>query len=182
MIFNGRIPESAAATKTFDALRIEGRVLATPSRTIPIANIASVSVGTHVRQKPTLLYWGLAALFLVMTFGSMRPDLSFGPLSPTGATVLLGFITLAFAVLALKPQDKTPYLLISSNDGVLSRFTAPDSAILDEVRGILTEKINRVRYRFRERADREPCGRQKPAAAARSERRGPCASCRRRAQ
>lgn len=143
MIFHGRIPESAAATKTFDALRIEGRVLTTPSRTIPIANIASVSVGTHVRQKPTLLYWGLAALFLVMTFGSMRPDLSFGPLAPTGATVLLGFIMLAFAALALKPQDKTPYLLISSNDGVLSRFTAPDSAILDEVRGILTEKINR---------------------------------------
>jgi hypothetical protein len=143
MVFNGRIPESSAATKTFDALRIEGRVLTTPSRTIPIANIATVSVGTHVKPKPTLLYWGLAALFLVMTFGSMRPDLSFGPLAPTGATVLLGFITLAFAALALKRQDKTLYLLISSNDGVLSRFTAPDSAILNEVRGILTEKINR---------------------------------------
>jgi|GEM_PF-2636264 len=143
MVFHGRIPESSAATKTFDALRIEGRVLTTPSRTIPIANIATVSVGTHVAPKPTLLYWGLAALFLVMTFGSMRPDLSFGPLAPTGATVLLSFITLAFAALALKRQDKTPYLLISSNDGVLSRFAAPDSAILNEVRGILTEKINR---------------------------------------
>lgn len=143
MIFHGRIPESAAATKTFDALRIEGRVLTTPSRTIPIANIASVSVGTHVNPKPTILYWGLAALFLVMTFGSMRPDLSFGPLAPTGVTVVLGFIMLAFAALALKPQDKTLYLLISSNDGVLSRFAASDSAILNEVRGILTEKINR---------------------------------------
>lgn len=143
MVFNGRIPESSAATKTFDALRIEGRVLTTPSRTIPIANIATVSVGTHVTPKPTLLYWGLTALFLVMTFGSMRPDLSFGPLAPTGATVLLSFITLVFAALALKRQDRTPYLLISSNDGVLSRFTAPDSAILNEVRGILTEKINR---------------------------------------
>jgi hypothetical protein len=143
MAFHGRIPESAAATKTFDALRIEGRVLTTSSRTIPIANISTISVGTHVIPKPVLLYWGLAALFLVMTFGSMRPDLSFGPLAPTGASVVLGFITLAFAVLALKRQDKTPYLLISSNDGVLSRFTASDSAILDEVRGILTEKINR---------------------------------------
>jgi hypothetical protein len=143
MVFHGRIPESAAATKTFDALRIEGRVLTTPSRTIPIANISTVSVGTHVTPKPVVLYWGLAALFLVMTFGSMRPDLSFGPLAPTGATVVLGFIMLAFAGLALKPEDKTHYLLISSNDGVLSRFTAPDKAILNEVRGILTEKINR---------------------------------------
>jgi len=143
MALHGRILESAAATKTFDALRIEGRVLTTPSRTIPIANISTVSVGTHVAPKPTILYWGLAALFLVMTFGSMRPDLSFGPLAPTGASVVLGFITLAFAVLALRPQDKTRYLLISSNDGVLSRFAARDDAILNEVRGILTEKINR---------------------------------------
>ncbi|WP_244437605.1 DUF6232 family protein [Hyphomicrobium denitrificans] len=143
MAFHGRIPESAAATKTFDALRIEGRVLTTPSRTIPIANISTITVGTHVPPKPVILYWGLAVLFLVMTFGSMRPDLSFGPLAPTGASVVLGFITLAFAGLALRPQDKTPYLLISSNDGVLSRFTAPDRAILNEVRGILTEKINR---------------------------------------
>lgn len=143
MVFHGRIPESTAATKTFDALRIEGRVLTTPSRTIPIANISTVSVGTHVIPKPLVLYWGLAALFLVMTFGSMRPDLSFGPLAPTGASVVLGFITLAFAGLALRPEDKTHYLLISSNDGVLSRFRAPDKAILNEVRGILTEKINR---------------------------------------
>lgn len=143
MVFHGRIPESAAATKTFDALRIESRVLTTPTRTIPIANIASISVGTHVTPKPLLLYWGLAALFLVMTFGSMRPDLSFGPLAPTGASVVLAFITLVFIVQALRPQDKAHYLLISSNDGVLSRFTAPDKAILNEVRAILTDKINR---------------------------------------
>jgi hypothetical protein len=128
---------------TFDALRIEGRVLTTASRTIPIANIANISVGTHTTPKPVVLYWGLAALFLVMTFGSMRPDLSFGPIAPTGASVVLGFIMLVFAGLALKPEDKTRYLLISSNDGVLSRFAAPDDAILNEVRGILTEKINR---------------------------------------
>ena len=142
MIFSGRITESAAATKTFTALRIERRVLTTPSRTIPISNISMVGVGTHVTTKPTLLYWGLAALFLVMTFGSMRPDLSFGPLSPTGATVVLAFLTLLFGGLA-KPEDKAHYLLISTNDGVLTRFTAADRAILDEVRSILTEKINR---------------------------------------
>jgi hypothetical protein len=143
MIFSGRITESAAATKTFTALRIERRVLTTPSRTIPISNISMVGVGTHVPAKPTILYWGIAALFLIMTFGSMRPDLSFGPLAPTGATVILGFLTLLFGGLALRPEDKAHYLLISTNDGVLTRFTAPDRAILDEVRSILTEKINR---------------------------------------
>lgn len=143
MPFHRRIPESAAATRTFDALRIEGRVLTTASRTIPIANIASISVGTHITPKPVVLYWGLVALFLIMTFGSMRPDLSLGPLAPNGASVVLGFFTLLFAALALRPEDKTHYLLISTNDGVLSRFKAPDRAILNEVRGILTEKINR---------------------------------------
>jgi hypothetical protein len=144
MAFSARITESAAATKTFGALRIDRRVLSTPARTIAIANVATVSVGTHVTPRPKLLYGLLALLFAVLALGSMRPDFSWGPPVPTGATVVIGFIVLLFAGLALRPDDKTHYLLISSNDGVLSRFTAPDRAILDEVRSILTDKINRA--------------------------------------
>jgi hypothetical protein len=143
MVFSGRITESAAATKTFGTLRIERRVLATPTRTIAIANIATVSVGTHVTPKPRALYWLAVVFFIVMAFGSMRPNLTFGPLLPNGATVVLGFLALVFAGLALRRDDKSHYLLISSSDGVLSRFTAPDRSVLDEVRGILTDKINR---------------------------------------
>ncbi len=143
MVFSGQIRESAAATKTFAQLRIDRRVLSTPTRTIAISNISTVSVGVHVTPRPVALFWLLAALFLVMTLGSMRPDFSWGPLTPTGATVVLGFIALGFAGLAVRPEDKTHYLLISANDGTLSRFSAPDRSILDEVRGILTEKINR---------------------------------------
>ena len=143
MAFAGRITESAAATRTFGALRIERRVLTTPARTIAIANISTVSVGTHATPKPKILYWLLALLFAAMAWGSMRPDFSWGPLSPTGFTFVLGIIMLVFAGLALRPDDKSHYLLISSNDGVLSRFTAPDRAFLDEVRNILTDKINR---------------------------------------
>jgi len=143
MAFAGRTTENAAATRTFGALRIERRVLTTPARTIAIANISSVSVGTHVTPKPKVLFWLLALLFAVMAWGSMRPDFSWGPLSPTGFTFVLGIIMLVFAGLALRPDDKTHYLLISSNDGVLSRFTAPDRTFLDEVRSILTDKINR---------------------------------------
>lgn len=144
MIPHGRITESAAATKTFSTLRIERRVLTTATRTIAIGNISTVSVGTHVVSKPTILYWCLAALFLLVTFGSMRPDFSFGALAPTGATLVLAILTLVFAALALKRDDKTHYLIISSNDGVISRFTALDRSILEEARNILTDKINRA--------------------------------------
>ncbi|MBS0234495.1 MAG: hypothetical protein JSR99_13530 [Proteobacteria bacterium] len=143
MVFSGRIRESAAATKTFGSLRIDRRVLSTPTRTIAIANIATVSTGTHVAHRPTAIYWLLTLLFVLMALGSMRPDFTWGPLAPTGGTVLLGFLAVVFAGLALRPDDKTHYLLISSSDGVLSRFTAPDRSVLEEVRTILTEKINR---------------------------------------
>ncbi len=144
MVFSGRVRESAAATKTFGSLRIDRRVLSTPTRTIAIANIATVSTGTHVVHRPTAIYWLLTLLFVLMALGSMRPDFTWGPLAPTGATVVLGFLAVVFAGLALRPDDKTHYLLISSADGVLSRFAAPDRAILEEVRTILTDKINRA--------------------------------------
>jgi hypothetical protein len=144
MTFTKRITESAAATRTFGSLKVERRVLVMPTRTIPIANIASITVGTHVTPKPRLLYWLAAALFAVMVFGSMRPDFSWGPFAPTGATVILAIIMLVFAVLALWPDDKTYYLLLSSNDGTLSRFKSPDRALLEDVRNLLTDKINRA--------------------------------------
>jgi hypothetical protein len=143
MVFSGRIKESAAATRTFGSLRIDRRVLSTPTRTIAIANISTVSVGTHVAHRPTAIYWLLALLSVLMALGSMRPDFTWGPLTPNGATVVLGFIAAVFAGLALRPDDKTHYLLISSNDGVLSRFTAPDRSVLEEVRSMLTDKMNR---------------------------------------
>jgi hypothetical protein len=144
MVFSGRITESAAATKTFTTLRVERRCLTTHTRSIQIANISTVSVGTHVSAKPRGLYWLLVILCASIALGSLRPDLTFGPLAPNGATVVFGILMAAFAVLALRPDDKTHYLLISSNDGVLSRFTARDRALLDEVRNILTDKINRA--------------------------------------
>ncbi len=143
MVFLGQIRESAAATKTFGSLRVDRRVIATPTRTIAIANIATVSTGTHVAHRPTVIYWLLVLLFMLMALGSMRPDFTWGPLTPTGGTVVLGFLAVVFAVLALRPDDKTHYLLISSADGVLSRFSAADRSLLEEVRTLVTDKINR---------------------------------------
>ena len=66
MVFTGRIRESAAATKTFGSLRIDRRVLSTPTRTIAIDNIATVSVGTHVAHRPTAIFWLMTLLFVLM--------------------------------------------------------------------------------------------------------------------
>ncbi len=106
MALFGRITESSAATKTFGSLRIERRVLVTPARTITIANISTVSVGTHVAPKPKVLFWILALLFAGMAWASMRPDFSLGPLAPTGTTVVLGLLMLVFAGLALGPKTR----------------------------------------------------------------------------
>jgi hypothetical protein len=142
MAITGRVRESAAATRTFGALRVERRVLSTSDRTIPVANIASISVGTHTASRPRGFYWLAVFVFAVMALGSMRPDFSWGPLMPTAFTALLGLLMLVFLGLALRPDDKRNYLIISSNDGVISRFTADDHGFLDEVLAILTDKIN----------------------------------------
>jgi hypothetical protein len=135
--------ENAAATKTFGTLRIEQRVLMTPSRTIPIASISAINIGSHAIPKPRGLYWLFVALFAAMTWGSMRPDFSLGTPAPTAFSFVLGIIMLVFVFLALRRDDDTDYLLIASSDGVLSRFTAADNGFLDEVFAILTDKINR---------------------------------------
>src|ERR1700761_9055302 len=100
MVFSGKVKESAAATKTFGSLRIDRRVLSTPTRTIVLSNIATVSTGTHVVHRPTAIYWLLTLLFVLMALGSMRPDFSWGPLTPNGGTVVLGFFAVVFAGLA----------------------------------------------------------------------------------
>jgi hypothetical protein len=135
--------ENAAATKTFGTLRVEQRVLMTPSRTIPIASISAINIGSHAIAKPRGVYWLFVALFAAMTWGSMRPDFSLGAPAPTAFSFVLAIIMLVFVFLALRSDDNTDYLLVSSNDGVLSRFTAADTGFLDEVFAILTDKINR---------------------------------------
>jgi hypothetical protein len=143
MKFVRQTSENAAATRTFGTLRVDQRVLMTPSRTIPIASISAINIGAHAIPKPRGVYWLFMALFAAMTWGSMRPDFSLGAPVPTAFSFILAIIMLVFVFLALRRDDNTDYLLVSSNDGVLSRFTAADSGFLDEVFAILTDKINR---------------------------------------
>lgn len=133
--------EGAAATQTFGSLTIDQRVLATASRTIAIRNIATVSVGTHVQPR-SVVPLIFAVLFAVAGIGAlilMAGDFDTAA-AKTGAVLIV--LALGLAGLYARPQDKTHYLLISTNDGVLSRFTGPRRETLDEARDILTRKIN----------------------------------------
>lgn len=136
-----RQPARASHTQTFAALHIDRRVLTTPSRTIPIANVATVSVGTHVGHRPRLLLLVGAATLAVMAFGATQIGLAaMGTINIVA--VVLGLLAAGLALFALKPDDKTHYLLISSSDGVMTRFAADDRNVLEEVRRLLSERIN----------------------------------------
>lgn len=141
MANRGSAANNAAATQTFETLKVERRVLTTAARTVVIANIASLSVGTHIIHRPRLLY-GLAALvFTALTYVSLRPDGAIIPAIPGVAAIVLGIVTLGLLYLALKPDDRRHYLIIASSDGLLTRFTAADRGLLNEVRTLLAEKI-----------------------------------------
>lgn len=136
----GHIREGAAATLTSRALTIDKRVLKTPGRTIAIANISTISVGTHVQPR-SVLPLVLAILFMTAGIGAIAASADFDtPPAKIGAG--LAVLALVLAVIYFRPQDKTHYLLVSTNDGVLSRFTGPRREMLEEVRDILSHKIN----------------------------------------
>lgn len=128
--------ESPEATQTFGELEIGRRVLTTKSRTLAIANISNISVGWVDKR---LLRW----LFASAVAAALASKIS-DPFDRTSEVMSL-VLWLAAAGCALcfflLPR-KTHYLLITTNDGVLTRFTGPRTELLQEVRGVLTEKIN----------------------------------------
>ena len=136
----GQAKESAATTQTFGLLTIDKRVLTTPSRTISIRNIATVSVGTHVEPRAAILLI-LAIILAIMSLGAFNASSAFNT-GPNSAGLVLALLAAGLAISYFRPEDKTHYLLISTSDGVLSRFTGPKREILDEVRDLLTQKIN----------------------------------------
>ncbi|MGQ0457500.1 MAG: DUF6232 family protein [Hyphomicrobium sp.] len=141
MTTTGHRPGRTAATATFSALHIDRRVLSTPSRTIAVANIATISVGTHVEHRPRALMWSAALGLAVLALAATQVGIAVaGKINVV--SVALGVLAAGIALLAVKPDDKTHYLLITSNDGVLTRFTGPDRAALEEARRLLSEKIN----------------------------------------
>lgn len=138
----GKTTDGAAAMQTFQTLTIDKRVLITPARTIAVASIATLSVGPQSTHRPRLVYGGLAfagvAVALKFYFSPVLPVL--GGIDPM--MLLAIAVALIFAVLAIKRDDPTPYLFVSSTDGVVTRFESEHRELLDQVRDLLTAKIN----------------------------------------
>ena len=143
MVLSRRAGESAAATLTFGALKIDKRVVVTPARTIAITNISHVDVGTDVPPNPRLAWLVLAIASGLLAWGIVAPTNPYALKMLNPFTVGLGLAALGCLALALKPSDRTIYLLIFSNDGALSRFKGGDVDALEEARRLLTDKINR---------------------------------------
>ena len=135
-------PGRAAGTQTSPVLHVGRRVLTTPSRTIAIANISTVSVGTHVEHHPRALLAIAAVIFAAMAFGATQVGLvAVGQWNPVSGA--LGVVSVGLAAYALKPQDKAHYLLISSADGAMTQFKGRDRAMLDDVRRLIADKIDK---------------------------------------
>jgi hypothetical protein len=135
------ITNKSGRASTFGILHIDRNVLMTPARTIALSAIATVSVGSHVEHRPRLLLWAAAATLAALSFGATQVGIvAAGSLNLV--SISLGLIAAGLAIYALKPDDQTHYLLISTSDGTMTRFAAADRALLDEARRLLTEKMN----------------------------------------
>jgi len=133
--------EKAPPPPTFGAVSIDRRVLRTPARTIAIRNIATMTVGTDVTPvspwpKIMAVLSALAFTFLILT-NAQRFGL--GP-----ALIGAGLIfAVAVIVAIMQKEDRTHYLVITTSDGLRTRFTGASRDTVDEVWRILTDKIDK---------------------------------------
>jgi hypothetical protein len=130
-----------AEKQVFGSLRIDRLVLETPSRTIAIRNISTISVGTVVHEKSVgWLIFGIGCWLAIAAMGLTGGRSWQGDFNPFA--ILLGPLGLVCLVYWLAPNSSEHYLIISSNDGTRSLFTGPQRDTLHQVRRLLTEKIN----------------------------------------
>lgn len=133
--------ESAKARATFDVLDIGPHVLTTPNRTIAVQRIATITVGPDPTPRPRLAYAIAAIVLAVATLAAASAPEGLGQ-GPMGWAILLGISALVAMAAAVLPGDRRQYLLVTTTDGLITRFHAPDESILEEVRQILTAKLN----------------------------------------
>lgn len=131
------------SAKTYAALNVDRRVLTTPTRTIAISSIATVTVGTDVTQRPRMLFGLLAVLFAFSAAAIWMANTDSPTSVPQLMSAALALIAATLTYQVLRPDDKTHYLIISTNDGIKTRFTAmSDHNLLDEARRVIAHKIN----------------------------------------
>ncbi|MGH1417339.1 MAG: hypothetical protein ACRBCJ_00605 [Hyphomicrobiaceae bacterium] len=119
------IGETVSGRRSFERLDIHERVVSTGPRTIPIDEIASLSVGVDD-------HWPTKMILLAS-----------GVLVGLGAFVypLLAILSLVLIVSAVFVRS-TQSLVIVTSDGTKTFFTSPHRDLLDEAHAYLSEKIN----------------------------------------
>ncbi|MDX2287867.1 MAG: DUF6232 family protein [Hyphomicrobiaceae bacterium] len=133
--------DHAEARLVLTSLGIDRRVLSAGPRTIPLANIAGLTVGPYREVRSPV--WPLAGLGLA-TYGlaGFAGQQGSALLGAAGAQYLV-LVVIGLAVLAgrLRPGDRTVYLIVAANDGTRTLFTG-DRAVLERVRQIIARKID----------------------------------------
>lgn len=143
MASNGEPELKVGEARVFGSLIVRERILETPTRTISIPSIASISVGTtETKAPPALLVLGAILLIGAFINGFTSAPTWGREIQLNPASIIMALIGAAFIFYFVSYEDTTHYLIISTNDGARSMFTAPKREILNEVRRLLTEKIN----------------------------------------
>lgn len=137
-------------------MRIEKRVLRTSSQTLALRNVCVLSTFTtyhreSIRSKgavkvgKTLVLIGSFIFFLVWSLsGFFGLYLGYGTVQNASA-VALGLLAIGLLSLIFGRETKLRrehHLSITSNDGSKLYFVAKEERILEQVRDLLTEKIN----------------------------------------
>ena len=118
---------------TFGSLTIERRVLLTPSRTISIPNISTIATRTiYESNAKALVTLGL----LLLSSGGL-----ISLLTSSWGLALVGIAIVLF-IAAASSGSSTNFLIITTNDGTRSLFSGPREETLEQVRRLLSDKIN----------------------------------------
>ncbi len=119
--------------QTFGSLTIERRVLLTPSRTISIPNISTIATRTIYESNAK----ALVTLGLVLLSSGGLISL----LTSSWGLALVGIAIVLF-IAAASSGSSTNFLIITTNDGTRSLFSGPREETLEQVRRLLSDKIN----------------------------------------
>lgn len=133
--------ENTKQRATFDVLGIGPHVLTTPSRTIALPSIATVTVGTDPSPRPRLALAVAGIVLVVATLAAASSPSGFGE-GPLAWALLFAVGAIAALAAAILPGDRKTYLMVTTTDGLLTRFHGQDVSVLEQVREILTAKLD----------------------------------------
>ena len=145
MVQASTLKDEVSKPQTFGELTIERRVLLMKNETISIPSIASIVVRewTETRKPPVILVLlgaGFVGWLVALALGHRTYG---GGIEPNSTAWFLVSL-IAFGIIYVLATSSTDFrrLVIFTNDGRATYFNAPDVAVLEKVRRVLSDKIN----------------------------------------